>query len=188
MDEHHLGYACNLGFKTGQVNTGVETFVFWRAGWLLQVHHVQPRQPVVLRVGGFALPLADTTTHLEIDRPLGGSAGSTHRLHAFSSAGQGTVLQPLLGFAAAEWETRLDDSRERAHVAAPYHITPVVRTSRTSSSLVLAALVWSGADRAESASWAIDSAAAERWTLSHPRLGRWELAHWSLPALSVQSL
>src|SRR5437763_1473961 len=58
LDEQHLGYSYNLGFKAGQVNTGVETFVFWRAGWLLQVHRVEPRQPVVLRVGAFALPLA----------------------------------------------------------------------------------------------------------------------------------
>ncbi len=57
LDASHLGYAYNLGFKTGQVNTGVETFVFWRAGWLLHVHHVAPRQPAVLRLGGYALPL-----------------------------------------------------------------------------------------------------------------------------------
>jgi hypothetical protein len=58
MDVHHLGYTYNLGSKVGQVNTRVETFVFWRAGWLLHVHHVEPHQPVVLRVGGFALPLS----------------------------------------------------------------------------------------------------------------------------------
>jgi len=39
------------------VNTAVETFVFWRAGWLLQVHHVEAAAAVVLRVGGFALPM-----------------------------------------------------------------------------------------------------------------------------------
>ncbi|MBC8010542.1 MAG: DUF2264 domain-containing protein, partial [Burkholderiales bacterium] len=54
----HLGFACNLGLKNGQANVGVESFVFWRAGWLLHVHHVTPRQTVDLALGGFALPLA----------------------------------------------------------------------------------------------------------------------------------
>ena len=40
MEETHLGYSWNLGFKTGQVNTSVETFVFWRAGWQIGRAHV----------------------------------------------------------------------------------------------------------------------------------------------------
>src|SRR5262249_45634380 len=101
IDESHLGYSYNLGVKTGQINTGVETFVFWRAGWLLQVHHVDPRQPVVLRVGGFALPLTEP-------HALRADPGAV--LSAFSSDHQrGTVLQPLLGFSAQEWDTRFDD-------------------------------------------------------------------------------
>ncbi len=171
MDESHLGYSCNLGAKTGQVNTGVETFVFWRAGWLLQVHRVDPRQPVVLRVGGFALPLQEP----RCDRA---------DLTAWSNDGRGTVLQPLLGFAANEWDARLDDASERRHVAAPYHVTPLAKTPRTSTPTVLAALAWAGVDRAESAPWRVVSSAAGAWKLSHPQLGPWEISHWSLPALA----
>lgn len=49
MDDQHIGYAHNLDFKVGQVNTSVETFVWWRSGWLLHVHRIDASQPVVLR-------------------------------------------------------------------------------------------------------------------------------------------
>ena len=173
MDEQHLGYSYNLGFKTGQVNTSVETFVFWRAGWLLQVHRVEPRQPVVLRVGGFALPL---TTE---------GAAAPALLTYFAPDSRGTALQPLLGFVASEWDTRLDAATERRHVAAPYHVTPVLKTDRIAASGIaqLAALSWSGSDQTEASPWKIVSGAAGAWQLAHPKLGRWEIAHWSLPAL-----
>ncbi len=171
MDESHLGYSYNLGGKVGQVNVGVETFVFWRAGWLLHVHRVEPRQPVVLRVGGFALPLREKSF-------------ASNELAGWSADSRGTVLQPLLGFSASEWDTRLDEVSERRHVAAPYHATPVAKTARLSAPAALAALSWSGADRAEAASWRVASGVAGAWQLSHPKLGSWEIAHWSLPALS----
>lgn len=176
LDEHHLGYSYNLGFKTGQVNTGVESFVFWRAGWLLQVHHVEPRQPVVLRLGGFALPL--TEQHALLSDP-----GS--HLSAFSADGRGTVLQTLSPGLHPDWDSRLDDTTERRHVAAPYHVTPIAKTDRVTAPVVLAALAWAGADHAESVAWTVESGAAGAWRLSHPQLGRWEISHWSLPALSL---
>jgi hypothetical protein len=175
LESDHLGYSYNLGSKIGQINTGVETFVFWRAGWLLHVHHVTPRQPVVLRLGGFALPLAEK--HAERSDP-----GDV--LTAFSSDGRGSVLQLLRGFAAHEWDTRLDDTTERRHVAAPYHATPVGKTSRVASPTILAALSWAGTDRAESAPWQIASSATGAWKLMHAKLGAWEILHWSLPALT----
>lgn len=171
LDESHLGYAYNLGATTGQINTGVETFVFWRAGWLLQVHRVEPRQPVVLRVGGFALPL--TGPRVERDG-----------LAAFGADGRGTVLQPLLGFAAQEWDTRLDETTGRRHVAAPYHATPIATAARRTAPTVLAALSWAGTDRAESVPWRLQSGAAGTWKLVHPKLGPWDIAHWSLPTLA----
>ncbi|MCX6955763.1 MAG: DUF2264 domain-containing protein [Verrucomicrobia bacterium] len=121
MDNHHVLYSTNLGFKTNQANTGVESAVWWRAGWLLQLHTFEARQPVVLRLGGYALPL--TEPHAERSDP-------SPVLSAWSADARGTVLQPLAGFAATEWDTRLDDTRPRAHVAAPYHVAPVARENR----------------------------------------------------------
>jgi hypothetical protein len=174
LEPDHLGYSYNLSSRVGQINTGVETFVFWRAGWLLHVHHVTPRQPVVLRLGGFALPLAKK--HAE-------RSDSGDVLTVFSSDGRGSVLQLLRGFAAHEWDTRFDNATERRHVGAPYHATPVGKTSRVASPTVLAALSWAGTNRAESAPWQIVSSAAGAWKLMHPKLGAWEISHWSLPAL-----
>jgi hypothetical protein len=173
LEHDHLGYSYNLSSKIGQINTGVETFVFWRAGWLLHVHRIDPLQPVVLRLGGFALPLVDQHAERTDDGDV---------LTAFSSDGRGSVLQLLRGFAGHEWDMRLDDKTERRHIAAPYHITPVGKTSRVMSPTVLAALSWAGTDRAESAPWQITSAAKGAWKLTHPKLEAWEISHWSLPA------
>jgi hypothetical protein len=171
LAEDHLGYSYNLGAKAGQINTGVETFLFWRAGWLLHVHRVEARQPVLIRAGGFALPL----TQPVVERGDG---------QAFAPDGRGTVLQPLLGFAGTEWDARLDDQSERRHVAAPYHVTPVARAERFTGARSFAALSWAGPDRAESAPWRVVSGAAGAWSLNHPQLGDWAIRHWSLPALT----
>jgi hypothetical protein len=181
LDEHHLGYSWNLGSKVGQVNTGVETFVFWRDGWLLQVHTYDARQPVTLRVGGFALPITQVEPGLRTG--LKTSAPGENVLSAFNQ-GHGTVLQPLLGLTTSTWDTRLDDTTERRHVAAPYHVTPIAGTAPVTGRGVIAALVWAGTDRASAAAWQVTSAAAGVWQLTHPKLGDWTIRHWSLPALS----
>lgn len=178
MTEQHLGYSYNLGFKTGQVNTTVESFLFWRAGWLLHVHRVEPRQPVVLRLGGFALPLTETSVQRTVAGPWAA---------AFAADQRGTALQTLLGFTGTEWDARLDDASERRHVAAPYHIAPVATTPRVAAPLHLAALSWCGTGAEEAAPWSLESGTAENWRLLHPKLGRWEISHWALPALSPVS-
>jgi hypothetical protein len=178
MDEQHLGYSYNLGFKTGQINTGVETFVFWRAGWLLHVHLVDPRQPVILRLGGFALPL--TEPHALCSDP-----GST--LSAFASDDRGTVLQSLIPELSPDWDRRLSESEERRHVSAPYHATPLFKSARRASSTALAALSWTGRGHAESYPWQVVSGASGHWRLAHAQLGTWEISHWSLPALRPAS-
>jgi hypothetical protein len=144
------------------------------------VHQFDARQPVVLRVGGFALPLDKVDPALRAGLNLRGTAGST--LAAFSGE-KGTALQPLLGLPETEWDTRLDDTTERRHVAAPYHVTPIAKTARLSGPGVLAALSWAGSDRADAAPWTVVSGTAGAWRLTHPKLGDWDLRHWSLPAL-----
>jgi hypothetical protein len=174
MDESHAGCSWGLGFKTGQINCAMESFVWWRAGWLLQIHAYDARQPGVLRLGGYALPLASP----RVERA---------DLSAFAPDGRGTALQPLLGFIATEWDDRLDDTKPRAHLHAPYHITPVARTARITGRGVLAALAWTGPDRADAVPWTVVASPAGNWKLSHPRLGPWDISHWSLPALDAHS-
>ena len=174
LDEHHALYSTSLGFKINQANTGVETAVWWRGGWLLQLHTFEARHPVTLRLGGYALPLA--APHAE-------RSESPPAIAAWSDDGRGTVLQPLAGFAATEWDARLDEDRRRAHIAAPDHVAPVARTARLTGAGFVAALAWTGTDRAAASPWKTVSTSAGSWILSHPTLGSWEIAHWSLPAL-----
>ena len=189
LDETHVLYSHNLGFKTGQVNTGVETGVWWRGGWLLQLHTYEARQPVTFRLGGYALPLTEVAGIL-VNPPLLSSEPSERRvrastpyLSAFAPDGRGTALQPLHGFTAQEWDTRLDETTPRAHVAAPFHVTPIAKTARLAGPGWLAALTWCGTDRAEAAPWTLVSGTAGAWQFSHPHLGPWAITHWSLPAL-----
>lgn len=178
MDESHVGYSWGLGFKTGQVNCGMESFVWWRAGWLLQVHRFDAHQPGVLRLGGYALPLLRPSPLSPLHPPASGLA-------AFAPDGRGTAVQPLLGFRGNEWDNRLDEtSGPRSHIAAPYHVTPVLRTDRIPGGAgVLAALAWTGKTRADAVAWQVVSAPTGRWQLTHPKLGQWDIVHWSLPEL-----
>lgn len=175
MDAEHIGYSYNLGFKVGQVNTAVETFVWWRAGWLLQVHLITARQPAVFRLGGFALPLVSA----EAERSDPGRV-----LSAWSADRRGTVLQVLSPHVTPGWDTRLSDDKARAHVMAPYHVAPLFKTERIQGFLTLAALAWSGTERSQATAWEAVRCEAGHWQLSHPHLGPWEIRHWSLPALS----
>ncbi|HET7535853.1 MAG TPA: hypothetical protein VFJ90_05315, partial [Candidatus Didemnitutus sp.] len=72
----------------------------------------------------------------------------------------------------------------RRHVAAPYHVAPVLRANRLTGSTTLAALSWCGRDRTEATAWQIVSGAAGHWKLNHSKLGGWEIRHWTLPALT----
>ncbi len=175
MDEHHVYYSYNLGFKIKQANTSVEAGVWWKGGWVLQVHIYEARQPVVLRLGGYALPLA---------KPAADCITEEARLGAWSDDGRGTVLQALRGFDQCEWDGRLDDTKPRSHIAAPYHITPIMRTNQPAGASWVAALVWTGKDRTEAAPWRIVSGRAGAWRLTHPTLGDWDIGHWALPTLS----
>ena len=196
LDAEHIGYSYNLGVKAGQISIGVETFVWWRAGWLLHVHHVTPRQPVVLRLGGFALPLEQTEVGAVVSNPSGFDVGARTSapdgvapfLSAFTAAGRGTALQPLLGFSAGEWDNRLDEATPRRHVAAPFHVTPVLKTTRRHERITLAALSWTGRDRGEAAPWRIVSGMTGQWRLTHPELGSWKIPHWSLPTLTPNAI
>lgn len=178
MDEAHVYYSCNLGVKTGQINTTVETGVWWRGDWLLQLHTFVAQQSVVLRVGGYALPLGDGETASAAAALKEQAHG---RLAVFAPDGRGSALQPLNGFMAMEWETRFDEKRPRAHIAAPFHATPVARSARVTGAGWLAALTWAGRGAAEAAPWRVVAQAAGRWILQHPELGEWRIEHWALP-------
>jgi hypothetical protein len=99
--------------------------------------------------------------------------------------GRGTVLQCLTGISETEWDTRLDDTTARRHVAAPYHVTPVGRSTKVAAgaSYPLAALSWAGAEAAAASPWQVKSGQAGAWQLTHPLHGEWIITHAALPGL-----
>lgn len=170
-----LGYAWAASGPPDQTNVGLETGVWWNKGWVLQVHRYEAWQPVVFRLGGYALPLADGRVERRETTPA---------FAAWHAAGGGTLLQPLAGFSGREWDERLDDTKPRAHLAAPYHVTPVAVSDRRAGNGWLAALAWTGADQAEAQPWQVARTTAGAWELAHPALGQWNLAHPFLPTLN----
>lgn len=175
LAEDHLGCSWALGYAPDQINVGVSTLVWWRAGWLLQLHCYDARQPVALRLGGYALPLA---------HPDSVRSSTPALLSAWDPAtGRGTVLQPLHGFDGTDWNVRLDHASPRTHLASPYHATPIAVCERANGEGWLAALVWTGGERREAEPWTIVSTAAHAWRLEHSLLGSWDVRHPLLPAI-----
>lgn len=175
MDGQHLYYSSNFGGRNNQVNLSIEAGVWWKAGWLLQLHRYEARQPGVLRLGGYVLPLHEPKVEV---------VTGPKRLEAWSADGRGTVLQPLRGTSSTAWERRLDTSTPRSHIAQPFHVTPLVSTPRHEGPGWIAALTWTGRSRDEARDWTVVSSPSGTWTLEHPVLGSWKVTHWALPALS----
>jgi hypothetical protein len=177
LAETHVAYSWALGYAPDQVNVGVDTLVWWRAGWLLQLHRFEARQPVTLRLGGYALPLSEPD--------CARTAEPTHLAAWNNARTHGSVLQRLHGLDTLEWNARLDDTSPRAHLAAPYHITPLARRAHVDGAGVIAVLTWNGSSAAEAAPWKLLSADAGAWRFDHPQLGDWQIRHAQLPALPI---
>ena len=179
MADDHVRYVYNLGFKPGQTNCSVDTGVWWNAGWILQVHAFENRQPGVLRVGGYALSSSQPDT-LKTDESDG--------LLSVWSNDQGSILQPLSGFAGHDWEQRLDDSVLRTHLRRPFHATAVAHTTpngcASGETGVLVALAWTGTDRDQAQAWSIHASSPGRLELQHPSLGNWSIDHELIPQIS----
>ena len=179
LTQTHTLYTYNFGFAPAQINVRVETLIAWRGDWLLQVHTCTPRQPGVLRLGGYALPLSLAEAR-GVERVT-----QEKYLAAFTSGGRGTALQWLVSPSAqAGWDARLEDAGTRTHLVEPGHATPVFRREITTEPIVLAALSWAGESRRDGAPWRVVRGAAGEWTLAHAELGEWRFAHWALPALA----
>jgi hypothetical protein len=170
-----LGFAWRTDGPPEQINVGLETGLWWNAGWLLQLHRYEAHQPAVFRLGGYALPGPDNAITRVTTGP---SFGAWH------PATGGSVVQPLTGCTAREWDERLDERTPRAHLSAPYHATPVAVSPPLTGHGWIAALVWTGGDQAAAQPWVVAHTAAGDWHLTHPTLGPWSIKHPFLPSLA----
>jgi hypothetical protein len=174
--ESNLASTYALGDKLEQLTTVVESYVWWKKGWLLQVHWTDSYQEDKLNHGGYAIASRDPG---EFKKTEGSGIWCVTNGELFSS------LQPLHGFdAGMGWDQRLDDSVPRSHVQAPYHMTPYATTTTAKGERLTAALAYAGKNEAEAGAWKIQSGAAGHWVLEHPILGDWKISHPMLPALA----
>ena len=172
----HLACTYALGDKVDQLTTLVESYLWWKKGWLLQVHWTDAYQPVVLRLGGYSLAARDPDLFRKTEESGYRCVSDGHHLCA---------LQTRHGFEAMVWDERLDESTRRSHVQAPFHVTPVARSGKDSGERLLVALAYAGKDPAEAVPWEWASTAPGEWTLTHPRMGEWNIAHAILPDLEA---
>lgn len=170
----YIGSVYSLGDKYEQINTVVESLVFWHGGWLLQFHRYDNYQSMRPILGGFALADRDAES-LRFEESGG--------LLIATSGERATVLQPLCD-ASTGWDKRLDDESPRRHVEAPYHATPLIYRPEHKGEGWLAALCWTGKKSTASGAWKITGRAAGAWEFEHAALGKWQLSNPLLPQLT----
>lgn len=179
-DAYYLS-SYNLGDRDLQCNLAVESLVAWKGPWILQVHQYFPHQAMDLKLGGYALPVADGTEVSETTNPGWVDVRCGTRLVALQPVGAAGVLKV---------EGRSDASTPRRHLAAPLHRTPVLLGSAEPFTPGVIAALCLATDEAEGPArenWKVESLDAGRWVLRHPTLGQWVLEHSWLPCLAAES-
>lgn len=167
----YLSSIYSLGDKYEQINTVVESYLFWNSGWLLQLHAYDNYQEMEPILGGFALSGRDA-------KGFATEEGAGYL--AVHAGGRASVLQALSA-GILDWEKRVDDRTPRTHVEAPYHVTPLLRRDAHQGNGFFAALCWTGRDLREATPWSINTVQAGYWQLTHSQLGEWNLRHTALP-------
>lgn len=177
IEEDHSAFAWAMGHKTGQVLTIAETYLWWRSGWILQVHWFDAYQPAELTLGGFSLSSNDPSSFVE---------EQGDNTCCIWSGESGTALQNLSGFKTFAADKRTDDSRPRIHVQAPFHYTPLLQTGTVEGEGWLAALAWAGTDHDEARPWKIIRHTGDALVLEHPSLGEWQINNPVLAKLAMR--
>lgn len=168
MDTTSMLVTYSLGDKYEQINSVVETAVWWNRGWLLVAHGFDNYQALRMSMGGFSLASRDPESFSEIK-----SVNS----QAWWTGERGVVLQPICGADSVGIDQRRDDSVSRIHVQAPWHVTPLMHSLPILGEGFMAALIWAGSDKNESQPWQIDKCEQGQWQLTHPTLGGWHIGH-----------
>lgn len=158
----------SLGDKYEQINSVVETGVWWKRGWLLVAHWFDNYQPLRMTMGGYSLATQDPQLIKESD------AGDCQGWWAGQS---GVALQPVCGADICESDQRRDNSVSRIHVQAPYHVTPLMHSKPIHGEGFMAALIWAGSDKKESQPWEISKMQQGHWQFRHPEIGMWNIEH-----------
>ena len=88
-----------LGDKVTEFGVQVESHIWWRGGWQLQLHQVHAHQTARLTVGGYSLPTDEQTHFVELQAVSGWETSDTishagaGRTHLLAKSSEYPVLQ-----------------------------------------------------------------------------------------------
>ena len=172
LSKHHTACAYQLGSSEDETNTSVRTEMWWRAEWMLLVHHVHARQPTVLTQGSPALGVTDRADLATTDVTTWRDA---HHAAAFAQQ-RGVAIQALHGFATVSADAA-EEGAARRHLTCPAHAVCVAKTLPIEGRSVLMALVWGGQDKEHATPWRVTRSDHDGLPLEldHPALGVWVL-------------
>ncbi len=177
VERDHICSDYALGDKFKQFHISVKSYLWWRMGWLLQLHFYNPYQPAELMLGSYSLSSTDAQDFfVNADFPYASAWNN----------GQGVALQNLYGFEKTGYDARVSDDTPRRNIQAPYHTTLILRKKLVTGPSLLSALTWAGTDRPEAAPWKTLSTDNGKWEFAHPLLGGWIIENPVLPELPVQ--
>jgi hypothetical protein len=172
--EDHLAYLYGMGTREDVFNVPVRTDVFWKDEWILAIHQVESFEPVRYFHGSYALGSAEPQFEtLDQDSNYTCVRNQTHW----------SALQPISGVTLPFLDQRLDDSKPRQHLNAPYHCVPVYKSTIVTGKQTIAVLYGAGTILEQSKPWSILKTDQGHWKLAHPVLGEWTLNDPALPAL-----
>ncbi len=169
----YLSYTYCFGEKDIDFYPQFHTYVWWNKGWLLTLHLVDAHDPAILSLGSYALG-SDTDNFTVSESVFPHAHVEAENRHI--------AIQSLAGFDAT-FIDHSTDPQKRRHLNNDCHIVASLRTLTVKGSTSLAALLWAGSDKNESAPWELQKAETGSWHLQHPTLGDWKIEHPSLPSL-----
>jgi hypothetical protein len=174
VSSDHCGSVYGLGDRFSQNQVGVESRLWWKAGWQLHWHRVVAYQKTRLRLGTYSLPLFV---------PRGDQARCEGDYSSIADARAGIALQMLLGFGKAR--AHESDPQKRTHILARHSILLLAETDWLTGQHDLLALTWAGRPSEEARRWNVTRSEKGSLRLEHSTLGTWEIISPELPAVPV---
>jgi sugar phosphate isomerase/epimerase len=170
----HCASAYGLGDRFSQNHVSVETRLWWKAGWQLHWHYIQPYQAARLRLGTFSLPLSDPDA-AEVE--LADTFGSAR------AGERGVAVQSLRGFDLLHRQD--SNPRLRTHLLTWHSLVLLAETGWVTGEHDLLALTWVGKLSDEALPWSVFSSEPGRLALRHSLLGSWIIESPGLPLCSA---
>lgn len=169
VEPEHMACRYNLG-----EGTEIETHLWWKGHWQLQLHKYATKQPCRLILGGQSLA---STAQSELS-----ASGAFPRL-AWRNRTHHAVLQAVHGFESTVLRRVVQGKDSRTHISAANSITPCLQTAVLEGDGWVAALHGFGPASTTLSDWQISATEAGTWILRSSEQADWIIRHPALPAV-----